>query len=258
MCRPGEQQACRTALGAFMAALGAGATALARLKPRLRIRTREQRYIVQDVGALEQILQGRGSAIEYVPGRPQTEITTVYLDTTAGTWSEGRSPTKLRVRSYQDPEQWWFELKRREDERVDKWRRPMSVAQVMDTLVREPRWRPIGRTVGPEPLQPVFGVRCQRTAYEWPGIRVTLDRDVAFFGVNPLEPLTLQDETGGITGIVVEVKSEPLHPDWLESALEGYRLPGYSKSRYALALLRGQARQFLVPAVPTNGELVTG
>lgn len=88
---------------------------------RLRIRTRERRYILEADAAIERALRAQASPIEYLPGHSETAITTVYLDTTAGTWSRGLTQTKIRARSYQDPEHWWLELKRRQNERVDKW-----------------------------------------------------------------------------------------------------------------------------------------
>jgi VTC domain len=97
---------------------------------RLRIRTRERRYIVDDDAALERSLRAQGSPIEYVPGRSESEITAVYFDTAEGTWSRGLSPTKIRARSYGDPAYWWLELKRRQNERVDKWRRPLPAAEL--------------------------------------------------------------------------------------------------------------------------------
>jgi hypothetical protein len=213
---------------------------------KLRIRTREQRYIVEDVTPLEQLLRGHGPPLEYVPGRPETEITTVYFDTPKGTWSQGRSQTKLRTRSYQEPQQWWFELKRREGTCVDKWRRPMDVDAVHATLTGVRRWRPVARRIGGEPLQPLFGVRCRRTAFEWSGLRVTLDRTVTFFAVDPTVPLQLAQPVGWVAGVVVEVKHEGENPDWLRSALDGRDARNHSKSRYALALRDGVERPFLV------------
>ena len=101
---------------------------------RLRIRTRERRYIVEDAAALEAVLRAQGPPVEYVAGRPETEITTIYADTAEGTWTQGLSQTKIRARSYQDPEHWWLELKRRQNERVDKWRRPLPAAAVLENL----------------------------------------------------------------------------------------------------------------------------
>ena len=213
---------------------------------KLRIKTRERRYIVDDVAPLEQLLREHGPPLEYVPGRPETEITTIYFDTREGTWSQGLSQTKLRIRSYQDPRQWWFELKRREGTRVDKWRRPMDVDAVLTTLTGARRWKPVARLVGDQPLQALFGVRCRRTAFEWPGLRVTLDRSVTFFAVAPAVPLQLTHQVGRVSGVVVEVKREGENPDWLQSALDGRDARNYSKSRYALALRDGLERPFLV------------
>jgi hypothetical protein len=192
-------------------------------------------------------LHAHGSPVQYTPGQTDTLITTIYLDTEAGTWTHGHSPTKLRLRSYQESERWWFELKRRDEDVVDKKRRPMTVAEVVMSLNSATRWTAISRAVGSQPLQPVFAVRCSRTAFEWPRLRVTMDRNVEFFDVHATEPLTLGCKTGEIAGEVIEVKSRLANPDWLEDVLNGHRLPGYSKSRYALALTRGVVRPFLQP-----------
>lgn len=212
---------------------------------RLRIKTRERRYILTDVTALEALLRVRGIPIEYAPGQPESEITTVYFDTPGGTWSTGQSRTKLRARSYQEPSAWWFELKHREDGRVDKWRCPMSPEQVSETLTGERRWRTARNLVGEQPLVALFAVRCRRTAYEWPGLRVTLDRHLTYHAVDAARPLDTGAQIGWMDGIVVEVKCPRGVPSWLHPVLDAFAAPDFSKSRYALALMRGDARPFL-------------
>ncbi len=224
---------------------------------RLRIRTQEQRYILDDVVQVEQLLLLRGRPLEYVAGRPETRITTVYFDTPDGTWSRGLSTTKLRARSYQDPEQWWFELKRREGTQVDKWRKPMPVEQVLSTLLARTRWKRVSGVVGTSALVPLFGVRCRRTAFEWPGLRVTIDRDLQFFTVEPDAPLHLRQQLGQLSGVVIEVKREGAMPDWLATVLAGREAVGYSKSRYALALRDGLERQHLIVAERPERPLAT-
>ncbi|MCC7368935.1 MAG: VTC domain-containing protein [Chloroflexi bacterium] len=209
---------------------------------RLRIKTRERRFILSDVGALDALLRSRGRPAEYIPGRPETEITTVYFDTPKGTWSQGRSQTKLRARSYQDPATWWFELKRREDANVEKWRCPMSPDEVVETLDGARRWRTARRLVGADPLVALFAVRCRRVAFEWPGLRVTLDRDLAFHAVEPAHPLEVGARLARLDGVVVEVKCRRGAPSWLLPALDGCEVADFSKSRYALALRAGAAR----------------
>jgi hypothetical protein len=225
---------------------------------KLRIKTREERHIVQDIVPLELLLREHGTPVEYVPGRPETEITTVYFDTSEGTWSQGRSQTKLRARSYQDPQQWWFELKRREGTRVNKWRRPMDIDAVLATLNGARRWKPAARLVGDRPLQPVFGVRCRRIAFEWPGLRVTIDRSVTFFAVIPEAPLQLREHVGRVAGVVVEVKQEGAGPEWLRAALDGRAARNYSKSRYALALRDGLERPHLVAGTQQTTATANG
>jgi hypothetical protein len=219
---------------------------------RLRIRTREHRYILDDVAAIERLLREQGRPVEYVVGRPETVITTIYFDTPSGTWSQGHSPTKLRARSYQDPDQWWFELKRREGARVDKWRRPMSVGKILATLAGPDRWKPVNKIAGPSPLAPVFGVQCRRTAFEWVGLRVTIDRELRFFSVDEAKPLHLAQCRGSLAGTVVEVKREGEMPSWLDAVLTGSEAFGYSKSRYALALRDGNDRPYLIYDSPVS------
>ena len=223
---------------------------------KLRIRTREERFILDDVAPVDALLRTHGQPIEYVVGRPETLITTIYVDTPEGTWSQGLTQTKLRVRSYQDPEQWWFELKRREGIRVDKWRRPVSVASVLGTLTGDDRWMQVRRVVGQSPLVPLFGAQCRRTAFEWTGLRVTVDRDLTFFAIDRESPLAVSRRIGHLAGVVVEVKREGEVPEWLDSALEGFRAKGYSKSRYALALRAGLDRPYLVADVSGRSSLV--
>jgi hypothetical protein len=220
---------------------------------RLRIRTRERRYIVgADDPTLERLLRAQGPPIEYVPGRPETEITTIYFDTPEGTWSRGLTPTKIRARSYQDPDHWWLELKRRQNERVDKWRRPMEAADVVANLAGTRRWKRLARTVGESPLVPLFAVSCYRTAFEWLSLRVTLDRGLTFYAVDPERPLQPTRRLGWVDGLVVEVKCEGEVPDWLQPGLEGHLASNYSKSRYALALLAGEQRPRLVADSPVG------
>lgn len=213
---------------------------------RLRIRTRERRYIMEDDAALESVLRSQGTPIEYQVGQAATEITTIYLDTADGTWSHGHSQTKIRARSYDDPAHWWLELKRRQNECVDKWRRPLPTQAILDNLTGAHRWKRLMRHVGPVPLAPVFGVRCRRTAFEWLSLRVTLDRDLTFFAGDPAAPLQLGRRLGHVEGLVVEVKCDGDMPQWLQPALAGRLAPIYSKSRYALALLAGEGRPHLI------------
>lgn len=122
----------------------------------------------------------------------------------------------------------------------------MSAERVRVTLRGRRRWSLVGKVFGSEVLTPVCGVRCYRTAFEWPGLRVTLDRQVKLFAVEPRRPLELARQIGHLDGVVVEVKAEHQAPDWLQTALQGHEASRYSKSRYALALRDGLARPFLV------------
>src|SRR6266496_4197662 len=219
-------------------AIGSGA--------RLHISTRERRYILQDEAPVEQVLRSRGAPVEYQPGRSETEITTVYLDTAEGTWSRGLSQTKIRARGYQDSACWWLELKWRQDERVDKWRQPLPAEAILENLAGGRRWERLEALVGEAPLRPCFAVRCRRTAFEWDGLRVTLDRAVEFSAVDPARPLEPSRRLGWLDGLVGEGKCVGEVPAWLQPVLAGSLATSYSKSRYAGALLAGLDRPYLV------------
>jgi hypothetical protein len=226
---------------------------------RLRIQTSEQRYILQDVALVERLLLAHGRPIEYVPGQPESPITTIYFDTPEGTWSRHLTTTKLRARSYLDPTLWWFELKRREGTQVDKWRKPMTPGQVLSTLTAHRRWKRVASVAGESPLVPLFGVHVRRTAFEWDGLRVTIDRDLRFFAVDPESPLRLDRQVGHLDGVVIEVKCQGEMPDWLGGMLDGREAIDYSKSRYSFALREQRERPFLIPAgQPERSLLATG
>ncbi len=217
--------------------------------PRLRIHTSERRFLVADPTAVESLLRARGAPIEYEPGRPESQITTVYFDTAAGTWSRGRSATKFRCKNYGGTES-WFELKRRVGIVVDKWRRPVTPEQLADVLDGTRRSDSLARFVGADPLLPLAVVSYRRTAFEWRGLRVTLDRDVRFHAPSSAdgpdagpacglrrasrEPGRLLGEAGRV---VVEVKQEGTLPEWLAGPLGSSRAKEFSKSKRALALL---------------------
>jgi hypothetical protein len=213
---------------------------------KLHISTRERRHILQDDIAIKQVLRAHGAPVEYAPGRSETDITTIYLDTVEGTWSRGLSRTKIRARQYQGSADWWLELKRRQGEHVDKWRRPLSAGAVLENLAGVRRWTKLATLVEEVPLLPRFAVRCRRTAFEWPGLRVTLDRDLAFCAGDPTMPLQPSRQLGWLDGIVVEVKCEGAIPTWLQPVLVDHLATNYSKPRYAQALLTGLDRPYLV------------
>lgn len=212
----------------------------------LRIHRQEQRYIADNVLPLESLLLSRGKPIEYVPGRPETETTTLYLDTPAGTWSKGHSPLKFRCRSYQDPELWYFELKQRVNGVVDKWRQPVATSALAQMFAGPQRWAMVDRFIGSQPLQPVVAIRYRRVAFEWPNLRVTLDRDVSFYLVAPEAPYALGRRIGGVAGVIVEVKPTGQIPAWLAITLNECRINEFSKSKRALAARGGSAWTFSI------------
>jgi hypothetical protein len=203
--------------------------------PRLQIHTRERRFLVDDPSRVENLLRARGEPIEYVAGRPISSILTVYLDTAAGTWSRGRGTTKFRCKNYGDPSTWWFELKRRVGNVVDKWRRSVTRDELEQVLDGSRRGEALARFVGREPLLPVAVVNYRRMAFEWSALRVTIDRQVSFYAPDGFGP---GRSLGTLRCSVVEVKRDGVLPAWLADALKGRQAKGFSKSRRALAALR--------------------
>ncbi len=208
--------------------------------PNLLIHTRERRYWVEKIEPMRRLLLAHGAPLEYTPGRPETLLTTVYVDTPEGTWSQGISPVKFRCRSYQDPELWWFELKRRVAVVVDKWRRPVAASELAGLLTGANRSELIEHFTDGQPLIPLFGTRYYRTAFQWlDGLRVTVDRDISFHEVGRDAPYKFQRRLGGLEGFVIEVKADGMGPMWLAEALYECRINEFSKSKRALLALRG-------------------
>ncbi len=194
----------------------------------------EQRYLVNDALPLLRRLAAHGAPQEFVPGRPETEVTTIYMDTPEGTWSVGNSSVKFRCRSYQNPQLWWFEMKRRANTTVDKWRQPLATAALPELVTGETRWHALKSVIGARRLLPIVAVRYWRIAFEWPGLRVTVDREVAFHAVSPSAPHRLGEKIGGVNDFVVEVKPSAEVPAWLASELLHYPINQLSKSKRAL------------------------
>jgi hypothetical protein len=206
-----------------------------------RIHTRERRYLLADAAPVEALLRPKGAPLEYVSGQPESRILTVYLDTPEGTWSEGRTRTKFRCKQYADPEIWWFELKRRAGNVVDKWRRSLPAGEVAGMMDGTSRWDVLNPFVKGSVLRPLVGVRYRRLAWEWGNLRVTIDRGVEFLKVAPGTPWTIGEPAGALDKAIVEVKHDGPVPEWLAPALAGFRAPQFSKSRQALIAIRGRA-----------------
>jgi hypothetical protein len=96
----------------------------------------------------------------------------------------------------------------------------------------------VARFVGTEPLLPIAVVSYRRTAFEWTGLRVTIDRSVRFHEPEGVAPGRL---LGELSRSIVEVKRDGALPEWLVGPLKGRRAKGFSKSKRALALLRPAA-----------------
>ena len=206
-------------------------------RPAIRrlVRHQERRFHLADARTLLGLLRGRGAPLEYVPGRPASDVTTVYLDTPFGTWSAGRTRHKLRVKNYDDPTQSWFEVKHRRGVQVDKRRQPVAPSELPLVLVGTQRGPLLRRLVGRAPLLPLVAVRYRRIAFEWNGLRVTVDRDLRFHAVGTGTPWTVGACIGRRRGYVVEVKCDGPPPEWLRAALCGAHTQKFSKSRWALA-----------------------
>ena len=205
---------------------------------RKRISTKERRYHYGDVNTLLNFLRERTMPLEYVPGRTETHITTVYLDTYEGTWSVGRARNKLRCKNYQDPDLLWFEVKRRQGIKVEKRRqsiKPGDLPKVLDGIRRGPV---LQKLIGHAPLMPLVAVRYRRTAFEWPGLRLTVDRDLVFHAVLAGKPWKIGRSIGRKEGYVVEVKIDGPVPQWLRPALGGKSPQRFSKSRWSLLARR--------------------
>lgn len=92
--------------------------------------------------------------------------------------------------------------------------------------------------IGLQPLRPLVAVRYQRMAWQWEGLRVTVDRNVTFFAADPQAPPQLGACIGAVVGYIVEVKPLSKIPDWLKGELVYCPPSELSKSRRALATLR--------------------
>ncbi|MHC5019953.1 MAG: VTC domain-containing protein [Planctomycetota bacterium] len=205
---------------------------------RHRISTKERRYHFEDVRPLLAFCHAHGTPLEYVPGRQASDITTVYLDTIEGTWSAGFSPDKLRCKNYGDPNHYWFELKRREGLKVNKKRQSITPHELPEVTSGVRRGRALLRRVGTTPIVPLVAVRYRRIAFEWEGVRVTIDRSLRFHAVGSGTPWTIGRCIGSKQGFVVEVKCEGALPEWLAPAFSGRRPQQFSKSKWALAARR--------------------
>jgi hypothetical protein len=224
-------------IGFEAAAGGADIPASEPMAPAIRtvVRHQERRFHLADARELLALLRQRGAPLEYVAGRQATDITTVYLDTPWGTWSAGRSRTKLRCKNYDDPSAYWFELKHRKGLQVDKRRQLVAPGELPSVLVGTRRGPALRRVVGRAPLIPLVAVRYRRIAFEWPGLRVTVDRDLHFCAAGSGTPWTVGRCIGRKRGYVVEVKCEGPMPAWLRAPLRGGVSEPFSKSRWALA-----------------------
>ncbi len=208
--------------------------------PNLRIHTRERRYWVENIESMRRLLLAHGAPFEFTPGRSETLLATVYVDTPEGTWSQGISPVKFRIRSYEDPDLWWFELKRRVAAVVDKWRRPVAATALGGLLTGANRPELIEHFTDGQPLLPLFGTRYYRTAFQWlDGLRVTVDRNITFHEVGRDAPYQFKQQFGHLEGYVIEVKAEGVWPMWLAEELYESHINEFSKSKRALLALRG-------------------
>ena len=179
---------------------------------------KERRYIVEDEGQIVHILAALSS---HHPVQ-EYHIHTTYLDTENRTWSRYskgiKAEDKLRLRSYNhDFENRWFEVKHREPNgQVTKRRQPF--------VPERDGW--IERM-----LVPVAEVHYDRQAYEWRGLRVTIDRNLH----------SATDETP-LNFWIVEIKTKNKVPKWFQPYVPTQLDEEWSKSKWSLSVIDFKSR----------------
>lgn len=199
---------------------------------------RERRYHLTDEAVVARLygeLLSRHKMEEY-------EVHTLYLDVPKGSWSKPPKTTKrkaaplplnkFRVRTYLSDGAKFFETKLHTDGDTTKHRQPMGPHNewILDVL------------------KPVCQVQYTRRAYDYRGLRVTIDRDVRM----PL-PVDTELKKGmavghdGISvpleGYVIEVKGARV-PRWLTKLLPKEETASWSsKSTWCLTWMRAHPRE---------------
>lgn len=182
---------------------------------------RERRYRIEDEGKIVQIL----AVLATHHPIQEYHIHTVYLDTVDRTWSlygrNEKAEDKLRLRSYNhDEDHRWFETKHRESNgQVTKRRQPF--------VPERDGW--IERM-----LVPVAEVHYDRQAYEWRGLRVTIDRN-----------LHSDDTSNRISGWIVEIKTTKKVPKWFQPYMPQNEDVTWSKSKWALGFYSPKQKEIV-------------
>ena len=175
-----------------------------RWSPDQRFRREERRYLLglDRMPFVSALLDGHAEPRAY-------GVRTVYLGS--------RGPTKWRIRYY-DGGFGWLERKRRRGYLVVKHRQMLGEGD--DRSLR---------------MSPVAGVTYQRLAWEFDGIRVTLDSDVR-------EGWSASASLRTLDVAVLEVKGKCV-PSWLRAVLP-QRARSFSKRKWASA--RNETRQAVI------------
>ncbi len=155
-------------------------------------------------------------------------VKTIYLDTPKGTWSIGKSQTKLRLRNYNGERIWWIEVKSNTNGSVEKHRRQIDLIE-LDSM----------------DLVTVAMVTYRRNEFEsplqTPDFRVTIDDNLMCYSL-PREGFLLSQVVhqpgvpiARMVNRVMETKGNRKVPAWLPLP----KLWTGSKSRWCLAALAG-------------------
>jgi hypothetical protein len=197
----------------------------------------ETRYLINDNSVQESTLVS-WSVYNHV-----YRVKTIYLDTPDGTWSRGKSQTKIRLRNYNADMEWWIEAKTNINGETKKQRRRLFPEDIRILFM----------------LVPIAAVTYRRREFESqiasPGVRATIDRNVTVWEL-PEGPVDQIMHLPGrpiakATGLILETKVAGPFPRWLPLPKEW---PG-SKSQFALAALRGQPND-VAPSV-MNADLAS-
>jgi hypothetical protein len=115
--------------------------------------------------------------------------------------------------------------------------------------------RRAARGIGAGKLEPVLTTYFRRTSYSAPGIRVTLDDDIAFARPTPLRlpgELAEPDQIFSRSPhLVLEVKLSAPAPAWLKGAMRILRMSGLESSKFHEGMLTSQRLDVLAAAART-------
>ena len=180
---------------------------------------REHRFLTQDPTWLLSELLKHGKPIVY--RNDTTRVDTDYYDTEHG-WRTKETPYKVRHRRY-DGEDGYLEIKFHKEGETEKWR--VKSPEPEKILKGEVQWDILRKLVPEGRFEKVLGVSYQRTAFDFKGIRVTVDEDVTYNGIVTMPKA------------ILEVKDVGKVPQWLKEICESCERTYLSKSRRGLLML---------------------